>query len=230
MQEYKNLLVVGTSHIARESVEAVKKIIQERKPNIVAVELDRKRLAAVLGQVKKRKIRLRDIRNIGIKGVLFNAFGAWVENKLGKIVDIKPGADMKAAIQAAEEIKADVALIDQDIEVTLKRISEELTWREKGRFLKEIIVSIFTKKEKRVEFDLTKVPSADIIKKLTKKLKKTYPSLYKVLITERNEHMAKSLYKLMHERKEEKIIAIVGAGHEEEIVELIKHESKILGE
>lgn len=230
MQEYKNLLVVGTSHIARESVEAVKKIIQERKPNIVAVELDRKRLAAVLGQVKKRKIRLRDIRNIGIKGVLFNAFGAWVENKLGKIVDIKPGADMKAAIQAAEEIKADVALIDQDIEVTLKRISEELTWREKGRFLKEIIVSIFTKKEKRIEFDLTKVPSADIIKKLTKKLKKTYPSLYKVLITERNEHMAKSLYKLMRERKEEKIIVIVGAGHEEDIVELIKHESKILGE
>ena len=230
MQEYENLLVVGTSHIARESVEAVKKIIQERKPNIVAVELDRKRLAAVLGQVKKRKIRLRDIRNIGIKGVLFNAFGAWVENKLGKIVDIKPGADMKAAIQAAEEIKADVALIDQDIEVTLKRISEELTWREKGRFLKEIIVSIFTKKEKRIEFDLTKVPSADIIKKLTKKLEKTYPSLYKVLITERNEHMAKSLYKLMRERKEEKIIVIVGAGHEEDIVELIKHESKILGE
>jgi pheromone shutdown-related protein TraB len=230
MQEYKNLLVVGTSHIARESVEEVQKIIREKKPNIVAVELDRKRLASVLGHAGKRRIRLRDIRTIGIKGVIFNAFGAWVENKLGKIVDIKPGADMKAAIQAAEEVKADVALIDQDIEVTLKRISEELTWREKGRFLKEIMVSLFTKKEKRIEFDLTKVPSEEIIKKLTKKLKKTYPSLYKVLITERNVHMAKSLYKLMHARKEEKIIAIVGAGHEEEIVELIKHESKILGE
>ena len=72
-------------------------------------------------------------------------------------------------------------------------------------------------------FDLKKVPDKQTIKKLLRMVKKRYPGLYKVLIEERNEFMASKLIKLMGENEEKKILAVVGAGHEEDILKLIKN-------
>ena len=227
MRKWKNLTIVGTSHIAISSVKEVKKIIEETlQPEIVAVELDKKRVIAMF-QEKKRKLRLRDIRHIGFKGFIFNAFGAWVEDKLGKVVGVKPGTDMKQAIISAQKVNAKVALIDQDINITLKRLSKELTWREKFRFVGEIIGSIFKRKKAMIKFDLRKVPGKDIIKKLTKQLEQKYPSVYKVLIAERNTVMSKGLYKLMTLEPNSKIVAVVGAGHEDDLIDLVKNEHTI---
>ena len=54
------------------------------------------------------------------------------------------------------------------------------------------------------------------------KVRKRYPNVYKVLIEERNHVMAKNLKKIIENNKDKKILAIVGAGHEEEILKLIK--------
>jgi len=59
----------------------------------------------------------------------------------------------------------------------------------------------------------------ETVKKLTMMLKKSYPSVYNTLIKERNEIMAKNLYNLMNFGK---IVAVVGAGHEDEIIGLIE--------
>ena len=56
------------------------------------------------------------------------------------------------------------------------------------------------------------------------KVKKRYPNIYNVLVKERNEIMAKRLVRLMKEKPNEKILAIVGAGHKENILNLIKKE------
>jgi pheromone shutdown-related protein TraB len=226
MKRHKNITLIGTSHIAIESVRKVKRAVMEGKPGIVAIELDKRRFVALM-QKTKRKLRFRDIRKIGIKGFLFNFFGAWVENKLGKMVGIKPGADMRSAITSAKKVNAAIALVDQDIEITLKRLSKEITWREKFRFIGELIRGIVFRKKQAIEFDLTKVPSEKVIKKLTGKLKREYPSVHKVLIVERNNYMAKALYKLMTLKPEKEIIAVIGAGHEEDIINLIKKEHEI---
>lgn len=76
--KYKNLTIIGTSHIAIQSMEEVKKAVEEIKPGIIALELDRKRLYAIT-HGEKRHLGLRDIFRIGIKGFLFNLIGAWVE-------------------------------------------------------------------------------------------------------------------------------------------------------
>ena len=214
---YKNLTIIGTSHIARESILEVKKIINEQKPDIVALELDRTRFE-ILFYNKKRKTSLRDIMDIGIKGFLFNLIGAYVENKLGKMVNVKPGSEMKAAIFAAKQNKSDIALIDQDIRITLKSLSKAFGWKERFKFLGEFIKNIF--KREKMSIDLTKVPDKKLIKKLTDKVKNDYPSIYKALIEDRNKVMAKNLYKLMLSDKS--IVAVIGAGHEDDIVDLIK--------
>src|SRR5437870_3873068 len=96
--KYKNLVFLGTSHIARQSIEEVKKSILEEKPDIIAIELDKKRMHALMSKAPK-KMDLRIIVHIGLKGFIFSAFGAWAERKLGKLVGVSPGAEMKQAIK-----------------------------------------------------------------------------------------------------------------------------------
>jgi pheromone shutdown-related protein TraB len=219
---YKNLAIIGTSHIAKQSLEDVEKAITEGKPDIVALELDRQRLYSLFK--KPGKIRIYDIKRIGIKGFIFSLIGAWVEKKLGKMVGVAPGSEMKKAVRLAKKHKMRIALIDQDIEITLRRFSMSLTWKEKWNFLVDIIQSIFVRK-KAIEFDLTKVPSKKIIKELVGKVKKRYPNIYRVLIEERNHVMAENLKKIMEKYPDKKILAIIGAGHEEDILGLIKKPS-----
>ena len=222
--KYKNLLIIGTSHIAKQSIKEVQDIIAKQEPDIVALELDKKRLAALLSE-QKGKVRVRDIKHVGLKGWLFSVIGAWVEKKLGDQVGVSPGSDMIAAFKTARKVKARVALIDQDIEVTLRRFSKELTWKEKWRFFVDIVKGLIFRKTE-IGFDLSTVPTQATISKLIKKVKKRYPNIYKVLITERNEVMASNLTNLLVRFPDEKIVAIVGAGHEKDILNLVKRKIK----
>jgi len=216
---YKNLMVIGTSHIAKQSLEDVKEAIEGWKPDIVALELDKRRLYSLFR--KPGKIRIYDIKRIGIKGFIFFLVGAWAEKKLGDMVGVAPGSEMKNAIGLARKNNIKIALIDQDIEITLRRFSKSLTWKEKWNFFVDILKSIFSRK-KAIDFDLTKVPSKKIIKKLIDYVKKRYPNVYKVLIEERNNVMANNLHNVMSEHPDKKILAIIGAGHEDDILGLVK--------
>ena len=218
--KYKNLVFLGTSHIAKQSLEEVKKLIEEEKPDIIALELDKYRLPALMSKAP-RKIELRIIRQIGLKGFLFSLFGAWAERKLGKLVGVAPGSEMRQAVKIAKREGIKLALVDQDIKITLQRLSKSLTWKEKWNFLADIARALFTRK-KEIEFDLTKVPEKRIIKKLTDKLKERYPNLYKVLIEERNEVIAKNIKNLMNSNQDKKILVILGAGHIDDVMERVK--------
>ena len=217
---YKNLTLLGTSHIAKQSLREVEDAIKKGKPDIVALELDRRRLAALL-EKEKPKLKLRDIRKIGVKGFLFSIIGAWAEKKLGEKVGVSPGSEMKKAFELAKGNKAMVALIDQDISITLSKISKSLTWKEKWHFVVDAFKAIVLKK-KEVIFDLSKVPSEREIKKLTSKVKKRYPNLYRDLVEERNEIMAKNIATILLKHPGKKVLAVIGAGHEKEIIEIVK--------
>jgi pheromone shutdown-related protein TraB len=216
---YKNLTIIGTSHIAKQSLEDVEKAMVEGKPDIIALELDRRRLYSLFR--KPGKIRIYDIKRVGIKGFIFSLIGAWAEKKLGKIVGVAPGSEMKKAVRLAKKNNIKIALIDQDIEITLRRFSKSLTWKEKWNFVVDIVKAIFVRKNV-IEFDLTKVPSKKVIKKLVGQVKKRYPNIYKVLIEERNYVMAKNLREIVESYPDKKVLAIIGAGHEDDILELVK--------
>ena len=216
--QYKNLTIIGTSHISRKSVNQVKLAINDDNPEIIAIELDRNRLHSLLSK-QKNKFSIKAILKIGIKGYMFSLLGAWAEKKLGKLTGVSPGEEMITAAKLAKKHKIPLALIDQNIEITLKEFSKALTWKEKWNFLMDLIKSAFGKKEK-IEFDLNSVPEEKIINNLMNKVKKRYPSIYKVLIKDRNKVLAINLFNLM--KKEKKIIAVMGAGHCKEVISLIK--------
>jgi len=217
---YKNLVFLGTSHIARQSLDEVKEYIEREKPGIIAIELDRARLDALLSK-EPRKVSLRIIRKIGLKGFIFSLIGAWAEKKLGKIVGVAPGSEMKQAVKLAKKYNIKIALIDQDIQITLKRFSSSITWKEKWNFLADIVKAFFVR-DKELQFDLRTVPEKNIIKKLVRKVKERYPNVYKTLIEERNIVLANNIKKLMGAEPDKKILVIIGAGHVDDVLELIR--------
>lgn len=219
---FKNLTLIGTSHVAIESVRLAENIILSEKPKFVALELDRGRFLALMDEKAKKGISFRMIREVGIRGVIFGSLGAWVEKKIGKAVGVSPGSEMKMAAISAAKVKATIALIDRDIRVTIRHLFKYLTWKEKWRFVADIFNGVVLRKREVEEFDLRKVPPEELIEKLLTQTKGRYPGFYKALVEERNEHMAKNLYKLMNNYKEDKIVALVGAGHEKEMVRLIQ--------
>jgi len=221
--EYRNLTIIGTSHIARESIEEVRNTIFKEKPDIIALELDRKRLYALMHK-KKEKLSIYNIFRVGIKGFFFALLGAWAEKKLGTIVGVSPGSEMMQAIKLAKKNKIKIALIDQDIEITLRKFSKAITWKEKWNFVVDVFKAVILR-ERKIEFDLTKVPDEKVIKKLIKEVKDRYPNVYRILVKQRNNIMAHNIFYLMEKNPVKKILAIVGAGHEKEMLNLIKKES-----
>ena len=222
----KHLEIIGTSHIARESVEAVAQYIETKKPDIVALELDARRAHALMHDIKT-KISVRLIPVVGFKGFLFLVIANFLQKRLGKLVGVQPGLEMKTALKAAVKEKAKIALIDRNLEVTIRRLSQTLSWKERLRFIADVFASPFSKDMKEFRnIDLRKVPSKKLIAKVMKKLRRHYPNLYKVLVEERNEHMATALVDIMNKNPDSKILAVVGAGHEDELAELVKEKRK----
>lgn len=213
---YKKLIVIGTSHISRESINDVKKTISEHKPKIVALELDGQRFIALMKK-KGGKIGIKDIRKIGLSGYIFSILGSWIEKKLGKIVGVSPGSEMVVAAKEARKNNCKIALIDQNIQITLRKLSKRITLREIFRFFLDIFTNPF--KYKKFKFDLKKVPDNETIEKILDFVMKRYPNIYDVLIKERNIIMAKRLFDII---KEYNVVAVVGAGHEKEIIKEIK--------
>lgn len=223
---FENIILVGTSHIAKQSLDEIKEAITTKKPGIIAVELDSRRLHALFSK-EKHKVRLSDIKQIGVRGYLFALLGGWLQRKLGNLVGVAPGSEMKLAVQLARESGTRIALIDQDIEITLRKLSEQLTWKEKWNFLADLSMGLlFPKREIKKyglsEFDLTKVPSKILIKQLIGHVKIRYPNIYDVLVHQRNVHMARNLLKLSAQHPDTTILAVVGAGHEDDMIRLMK--------
>lgn len=213
----KNLIIIGTSHIAKDSVQEVKEAFDKHSPDIVAVELDRRRAHALMHNIQA-KPRLSDIKRIGVNGYLFALLGGWLQRKLGEYVGVAPGTEMKTAIQIAQQRNIKAALIDRDIETTMRRFSEEFGWKEKLNMIKDLIMAPFSKKHR---IDISKVPDKKLITKLLEETKKSYPGIYKALVEERNEIMAENLASIMRENPDASILAVVGAGHEEEIKRIL---------
>lgn len=215
-----NLIILGTSHIASQSITEINKAFKNHDPDIVCVELDKQRLHALLNDAKP-DYSIAGIKRYGLQGYLFAVIGGFIQRKLGNVVGIKPGSDMLTAVNLARNNKKQLMLIDQDIETTLKRFSKEFTFKEKMRLLWDIIRSPFAKK---MRINLNEVPPDKIIAQMIAQMKERYPSLYKVLIHERNMVMAKNIYKIKENNPEKKILIVIGAGHEKDLLSLIKQE------
>ena len=127
--------VVGTAHVSERSVDEVEETIERERPDVVAVELDEGRYRQLNGETPD-DLDAGDL----LKGnTVFQFLAYWmlsyVQTQLGERFDIEPGADMKAAVDLAESLGIDVALVDRDIQTTIQRFWARMTVTEKLRLV-----------------------------------------------------------------------------------------------
>lgn len=212
------IVVLGTSHIASESVKAIESAAEENKPDIIAVELDAQRLNALLNK-ERRGIRMSDIFRVGLGGYFFAQIGGFVQRRLGSVVGVEPGAEMLAAVRYAQVKGIRLALIDQNVTITLRKFSAAFGWKEKLNFLVDIVNGLLRprmeiKRYGLDKLDLRKVPEKRLINQMLMHIKARYPGLHRVLIEERNDIMIARLKRLAEDNPDATILAVVGAGHE----------------
>jgi pheromone shutdown protein TraB len=217
--------ILGTSHIAQSSAREIERVAKDFDPDIIAVELDRRRLRSLMEQaagVKDQRLPLSMIRQVGVTGYIFIAIGKIVQRKLGGIVKVDPGVDMLAAVRYAQSNGKALHVVDQDIMVTTRRLSQQFTFREKMRVVCDLIRAPFSKDMKKVKLRLDQVPDAKTLDMLMRMLKERYPSLYNVLIIERNIVMARNLDRVVRQNPGRKVLLVIGAGHGDDLRQRLK--------
>ncbi|MCC7575082.1 TraB/GumN family protein [Candidatus Woesearchaeota archaeon] len=214
-----NIKLVGTSHISPESKKKINSAFNEHKPDIICVELDKQRLQGLIDKNRKRP-GIKAIKQLGFTGYLFAIIGGYTQKKLGNITGMAPGEEMLLGVTLAQRNKLRLELIDQEITKTLKKISKTPI-KEKLKIILDIIKAPFQKKQ-RMKIDISKIPEEEFVKKLTKQVKERYPYIYKVIIDERNKIMAKKIFLLQRQNPTQRILAIIGEGHIEGIIEQLK--------
>jgi pheromone shutdown protein TraB len=127
---------------------------------------------------------------------------------------------MLTAVKTAHASHIPVALIDQRVDVTLRRFSQTLSWKERFTFLGDIVRGLFFPKKELEKYglrgvNLQHVSSDETIARLIAQLKNRYPNVYKTLIAERNSYMLKQLKTLEKKHLDGTILVVVGAGHKE---------------
>ena len=207
--EDKEIILVGTAHVSRESADLVEHVIEEEKPDTVAVELCQSRYQAMTEPNKWQETDLiKVIREKKAFLLLSNLMLASFQKKIGKKLGIKPGEEMLRAVNVAKEIEADIHLADRDVRTTLSRTWRLMGFWTKSKLLFQLITSMgdVDKIEKE---DIEKLKQQDVLETLLSELGKTLPELQRVLIDERDQYLAHKI----RTAPGNKIVAVVGAGH-----------------
>lgn len=207
-----NIFLVGTAHISKESVDEVKTAIKEFKPDIVAVELCQRRYEAITKKDKWENTPVSSLlKSNNAYLMLAQIFLSSIQRKLGKEYGVEPGSEMIAAMEEAKKQNLEVALVDRDISITLKRAWKKMGIREKFRLVWEFMKAILGYEEEELEeLDLKELMKQDVISTMMEEFKEIAPSVATVLVHERDKYIAK---KILDESKRGKIVAVVGAGH-----------------
>ncbi len=205
----KRIIIVGTAHISRESIDEVEQVITEVQPDAVCVELCANRYESIRNADRWKNMDIVKVIKQGKAPMLMaNLVLSAFQKKMGDKLGVKPGAEMIAAITKAEETGAEIVLADRDLTITLKRAWGNLSFWEKTKLMVQIFMGIFESPEIS-EDEVEALKQGDMLTEAIETMSKELPGIKSVLIDERDLYQASKIYSTAGET----IVAVVGAGH-----------------
>ncbi len=209
----KEIILIGTAHISKDSVDLVRRVIKNETPDCVCVELDDKRYETLSRKKRWESLDLKKIiRKKQLSTLLFNLMLASYQKKLGNQLGVLPGTELLVAVRTAEENRISIALCDRDVRVTLRRAWHATSFFKKSYLLASLFAGLFDRTE-ITEEKLNELKKTDLLSELMMELGKALPELKRVLIDERDTFLSERIKKAEGKR----IVAVVGAGHIEGI-------------
>jgi pheromone shutdown-related protein TraB len=205
----RELILVGTAHISKNSVALVHRVIEDEHPDTVCLELDNRRYEALSQQSYWETLDLRQvIRKRQLATLMVNLVLSSYQKRLGMKLGVMPGSELLEASRVARELGIEISLCDRDIRVTLRRAWAALSFYRKSMLLAVLLTSLFEKPE-LTEQEVEKIRQQDALSELLKELGKAMPELKRVLIDERDAYLAEKI----QQSPGQKVVAVVGAGH-----------------
>ena len=214
--------LIGTAHVSRESIDEVKSIITNEKPDMVCVELDQGRYNAITQNDNWERLNLSKVFKEG-KGFLLiaNLVLASFQKRLGNELGVKPGEEMKVAIETAKELGIPYSLCDREVQTTLRRAWMRCGFWSKSKLLASLLASAFTT-EKLSEQEIENLKNKNELDGMMSELADYLPSVKTTLIDERDRYLASKIWTSIPapalnesstETANKKIVAVIGAGH-----------------
>lgn len=221
------VLLVGTAHISRESIEEVTDLIKTRKPARVCVEIDAGRHRSMSEGSKWDSLDIVKILREG-RGFLLlaNLALSGFQRRMGSAVGVKPGEEMLAAVSTAVELGIPYAFCDRDVQTTLKRAWGRSNLWNRSKLIASLVESAVSG-EKLSADDIEKLKEKNELDEMMGELAEYLPSVKEVLIDERDRYLASRIFAEIRESGANSpiaadqgeapevppILAVVGAGH-----------------
>lgn len=209
--------LVGTAHVSARSVEEVRTVIEQVKPDLVAVELCKARHDAL---TKDSAFRDLDVFKVVREGktlyLLAHLALSSYQRRIGASLGVKPGAELLAAVTVANENGIPVELIDRDINTTLKRTWRNLGLWKRSTLLASLMVGFEDKKgepadERSIEDQIESLKEQKALSEMLTELGRAVPEIKAPLIDERDSYLAGKLAAASTGKK--RVVAVVGAAH-----------------
>ncbi len=200
--------IVGTAHVSQKSVDEVREAVLEFKPDVIAVELDPPRYAALKKQAAAPNVS-EVIESGNFNQLLVQWILSYLQRKVGLDVGVEPGAEMKAAIEEAESRGIGIGLIDRDLRITLHRFWHALSLFEKIRMVYILAISVMSTSEEKL--DVEELKKQDVMEMAMAEFRKFSPNGAKALIDERDAYLADQINRLR--MNNERVLVVIGAGH-----------------
>lgn len=201
--------LIGTAHVSEASVKEVREVIEKVQPDAVCIELCQARYNALTSEQAWRNLNIFKVIKEGKTLFLLAnlAIGAY-QRRLGEELGVKPGAELLAAAEKAQEVGATVELVDRDIHVTLKRTWANLGFWTKLKLLGAVVGSLVSSEEISAD-DIEKLKQQSNLSDMLSEFAEEVPDVKEPLIDERDQYLMSSI----EEAEGQKIVGVVGAAH-----------------
>jgi len=205
----REIILVGTAHISQASIDTVRAVIEEETPDCVCVELDAQRLQALRNSRHWESLNIYQVVKSGqAPFLLANLTLASFQKRMGLQTGVRPGAELAAAVQCAEEQSIRVELVDRNIRTTLLRAWRKTGFWKKLNLASVMLASLF-EEQKVSEEELERLRQSDTLTAMLEELGDLLPSVKGILVDERDTYMAHHI----RSAPGSKVVAVVGAAH-----------------
>ncbi len=210
----KDIYLVKTAHVSKNSIEDVRKCIEEVNPDSICIELDDDRYNKMNNPDSWREQDITKVIKEKKTGFLLaNIILSSFQRRMAKSMDTSTGGEMLEGIKLSKELNVPLVLADRPIKITFSRIWNKLGLWEKSKLLVSIIASIFDNEEISEE-DLASLKEADALEAALNEVGKEFPVVKKILVDERDAYLATKI----KNAPGNKIVAVIGAAHASGIV------------
>jgi pheromone shutdown-related protein TraB len=214
----REFILVGTAHVSSRSVEEVREVILGEEPDRVCVEIDETRFNSLVKKQSWQNLNIGQVLKER-KGFLLlaNLVLSSFQRRMGLEMGVSPGEEMLTAVKICEEQGIAFSLCDRDIQITLRRAWLRSSFWGKNKMLAAMLSSIFTREKLDAE-EIERLKAKSTFQNMMDELASFLPSVKEVLIDERDRYLAIRIYNATGN----KIVAVIGAGHVEGIIESLK--------